>query len=159
MALIHETLYNTRQYSDVDMEVYLTTLIEQVVTSYSSPQSIRTLVEAKGVTLDLARATPIGLIINELVTNSLKYAFPQEVMSYMVDREDLCTIGVRMAKVDGIYYLKVFDNDIGLSAEFDPVTTKSLGLKLVNFLAKHQLRAKIGIDTHDGTEFVFRFEE
>jgi two-component sensor histidine kinase len=81
MALIHETLYNTRQYSNVDMEVYLTTLIEQVITSYSSPQSVRTLVEAKGVTLDLARATPIGLIINELVTNSLKYAFPQEVMT------------------------------------------------------------------------------
>jgi two-component sensor histidine kinase len=40
-----------------------------------------------------------------------------------------------MAKVDGIYYLKVFDNGIGLSAEFDPATTKSLGLKLVNFLA------------------------
>ena len=78
MALIHETLYKTRQYSEVDMEFYLSTLIDQVVNSYSSTQSIGTFVDAKGITLDLGRATPIGLIVNELVTNSLKYAFPPD---------------------------------------------------------------------------------
>ncbi len=58
MALIHETLYKTRQYSNVDMEVYLSTLVDQVVNSYSSAQSITTSIEARGITLDLARATP-----------------------------------------------------------------------------------------------------
>ncbi len=58
MALIHETLYRTHQFSEVDMDVYLNTLVGQIVNSYTLPQSIRMNVEAKGITLDLARATP-----------------------------------------------------------------------------------------------------
>jgi len=159
MALIHETLYKTRQYSNVDMEVYLSTLVDQVVNSYSSTQSIRTFVDAKGVTLDISRATPIGLIINELVTNSLKYAFPQDLITCRADRKEPCTIGIRLTKDDGTYLLKISDNGVGLPKGLDIKTTKSLGLKLVNFLARHQLRAKLEIDTKNGTEFAFRFEE
>jgi two-component sensor histidine kinase len=159
MVLIHETLYKTRQYSNVDMEVYLSTLVDQVVNSYSSTQSIRTFVDAKGVTLDLSRATPIGLIINELVTNSLKYAFPQDTITYLADRKEFCTIGIRLTKEDGTYLMKISDNGVGLPKGLDIRTTKSLGLKLVNFLARHQLRAKLEIDTKNGTEFAFRFEE
>jgi PAS domain S-box-containing protein len=159
MALIHETLYKTRQYADVDMEVYLSTLVDQVVSSFSSNQSIRTFVDAKGVTLDLNRATPIGLIINELVTNSLKYAFPPDTISCRADQKEPCTIGIRLTKEDGTYLLNVSDNGVGLPKGLDIKKTKSLGLKLVNFLASHQLRAKLEINTQNGTEFVFRFEK
>jgi PAS domain S-box-containing protein len=159
MALIHETLYKTRQYAEVDMEIYLSTLVDQVVNSYSLAQSITTVIEVKGVTLDLSRATPTGLIINELVTNSLKYAFPPDIIAALNGRKEPCTIGIRMAKEDGSYLLKVFDNGVGLPAGFDPRTGKSLGLKLVNFLARHQLRAKPEVNTGKGTEFVFRFKE
>ena len=76
MALIHETLYLTHQFSNVDMEHYLTSLVEQVVISYRSSQVVRTIVEAGGVALDIGRGIPTGLIINELLTNSLKHAFP-----------------------------------------------------------------------------------
>ena len=58
MALIHETLYRTHQYSEVDMDVYLNNLVGQIVNSYTSPQSIRIVIEAQGISLDLARATP-----------------------------------------------------------------------------------------------------
>jgi PAS domain S-box-containing protein len=159
MALIHETLYRTRQYSDVDMELYLSTLVDQIVNSYSSLQSIGTFVDAKGVTLDLGRATPIGLIINELVTNSLKYAFPQDVITCRADRKEPCTIGIRLTREDGMYLLKVSDNGIGLPRGLDISTIKSLGLKLVHFLARHQLRAKLEINRDNGTEFVFLFKE
>ena len=159
MALIHETLYRTRQYSDVDMNVYLNTLVNQVVSSYSTGQTIRIVVEAKEVTLDLVRATPIGLIVNELVTNTLKYAFPNETTSVKADRSEPGTIGIKMSSEDGIYLLKVSDNGVGLPAGLDVQKTQTLGLKLVNFLAKHQLRSKIEINTDKGTEFVFRFKK
>jgi two-component sensor histidine kinase len=55
--------------------------------------------------------------------------------------------------------MSVYDNGVGLPAGFDPLTAKTLGLKLVTFLAKHQVRAKIEVKTEKGTEFVFRFKE
>jgi two-component sensor histidine kinase len=159
MGLIHETLYRTRQYSEVNMEVYLSTLVRQVVDSFSSAQSIRTVVDVKGVMLDLSRATPTGLIVNELVTNSLKYAFPRGTFECRADRKDPCTITIRLTKENGEFFLNVSDNGIGMPAGFDIKTTQTLGLKLVNFLARHQLRAKIEVHSDKGMEFVFRFKE
>jgi len=156
MALIHETLYRTGKFSDVDMEIYLTTLIGQIASSYAGSAAIRTNVEAQGVVLDLARATTAGLIINELVTNSFKYAFPQGFDCQAV-RGEPCTIRVSFTCRDGTYVLTVADNGLGLPAGLDPLATKSLGLKLVNFLARHQLRAEIGVCTDKGAEFIFRF--
>ena len=156
MALIHETLYRTHQFSNVDMDAYLTPLIDQIFKSYSSSKSIRIIVDAEGVALDIARASPVGLIINELVTNSLKHAFPQEEMARRANKKEPCIVGVQMTKEDSSYLLRVFDNGIGLPAGFDPLKAKSLGLKLVNFLARHQLRAKIEVNTRKGTEFIFR---
>ena len=65
MALVHETLYQTKQYSRVDMGIYINTLIEQIAASYKSSKDIRTVVEAEGIFIDLPRATPCGLLINE----------------------------------------------------------------------------------------------
>ncbi|HJX56306.1 MAG TPA: sensor histidine kinase, partial [Methanoregula sp.] len=159
MALIHETLYRTHQYSEVVMDVYLNTLVGQIVNSYTLPQSIRVIVEAQGISLDLARATPVGLIVNELVTNSLKHAFPKEAIGCRAEQKDPCTIGIRLIKENGSYLLNVYDNGVGMRAGIDPLSSKSLGLKLVTFLAKHQLRAKIEVNTGKGTEFNFLFKQ
>jgi PAS domain S-box-containing protein len=159
MALIHETLYKTNQFSSVAMGQYLSTLVGQVVTSYGPPPGVRTVVQADGIALDLARATPTGLIVNELVTNAIKHAFPQEMRTCAVDGKDPCLIGVRLAKEDGSYVLSVHDNGVGMPAGFNPMTAKTLGLKLVSFLAKHQLRAGVEVGTGKGTGFVFRFGE
>ncbi|RPJ49696.1 MAG: sensor histidine kinase, partial [Methanobacteriota archaeon] len=131
----------------------------QIAYSYSSSQSVRTIVDAKGIGLDINRATPIGLIVNEIVTNSFKHAFPPEFMICRTECEDPCTVGVSLTREDGSFLMKVYDNGIGIPEGFDPLTTRSLGLKLVNFLAKHQLRAAIEINRKKGTEFVFRFNE
>jgi len=159
MALIHETLYRTQRFSEIEMDMYLTPLIDQVVNSYSPPQYIRTLIEVKGVVLDLNRATTAGLIINELVTNSLKHAFPKEALAGQVDNGEPCTIVIRLVKEAGSYVLTVNDNGVGMPAGFDPLTAKTLGLKLVNFLAKHQMRAKVEVNSTKGTEFIFRFKD
>ena len=76
MALIHETLYQTGKFSNVDMEVYLNNLVSQIAGSYAERSRIRIVVDVHEVNLDIARATTAGLIINELLTNSFKYAFP-----------------------------------------------------------------------------------
>jgi len=158
MALIHETLYKTRMFSNVDMGVYLSTLTEQNAGTYISEKSIRTIVNAEGISLDLARATPCGLIINELITNVFKYAFPAAFDCKSV-RQEACTVWVSLTFSDGYYLLTVRDNGVGLPAAFDLSTAKSLGLKLVNFLARHQLRAKVEVNRENGTEFVIRFKE
>jgi len=158
MALIHDTLYRTKNYSRVQMDVYLSTLAGQIINSYESAKSVKTVVDAPGITLDLSRATPGGLIINELMTNSLKYAFPASFDCEKV-RGAPCTIEVSLTRDDGAYILTVRDNGIGLPGDLDLATTKTLGLKLVNFLAKHQLRSSIEIHSDKGAEFRFRFRD
>ena len=158
MALIHETLYRTKKYSRVNMDVYLSTLVGQVVSSYESGKSIQTGVETHGITLDLSRATPGGLIINELLTNSLKYAFPPSFDCEKI-RGAPCMITVSLTEDDGAYILTVRDNGIGLPGDFDIASTKTLGLKLVNFLARHQLRASVEVHSDNGAEFRFRFQD
>ena len=129
MALIHETLYKTGKFSTVDMEVYLSNLVRQIADSYAGVMTVRTQVGAHGVTLDLSRATTAGLIINELVTNSFKYAFPKG-FDCLAARGEPCTIRVLFIPADGTYRLTVSDNGCGLPAGLDPGSTKTLGLKL-----------------------------
>lgn len=159
MALVHNTLYQTKKYSDVDMQVYLSTLVGEVVGSYGGVLSLEVHVTAEGISLDIGRAMPIGLIINELVTNSLKYAFPEGRSSHGLDENAPCTILVSLSKDAGKFILRVSDNGVGLPPGIDIGKTRSLGLRLVNFLAMHQVRAKVEVNTEKGTEFIFRFEE
>ena len=140
------------------MDLYLNTLIGQISASYSGTVAVQTEVDIKGMVLDLARATTAGLIINELVTNSFKYAFPPGYDCQLL-RGEPCTIRVSLKEEEGTNYLRVTDNGCGLPAEVDLTTTKSLGLKLVSFLARHQLHAEVGVHTDKGTEYVFRLND
>jgi PAS domain S-box-containing protein len=158
MALIHETLYRTRNFSSVDMDLYLSTLSEQVAGTFRSERSVRIIVDAEGISLDLIRATPSGLIVNELITNVFKYAFPPS-FDCETTRHEPCTLWISLSLSNGSYLLSVRDNGVGLPAAFDPLTAKSLGLKLVKFLARHQLRAQTEVFRKNGTEFRFRFKE
>jgi PAS domain S-box-containing protein len=158
MSLIHDTLYKTRNFSHVNMSLYLTKLSEQIAGTYHTENPIQFIIQADGVNLDLYRATPCGLIVNELVTNSFKYAFPSSFDCEAV-RNEPCTLRIAIHLSDGYYDLTVADNGVGLPAEFDPLAATTLGLKLVNFIAKHQLKAKIHVDTTKGTEYAIRFSE
>ncbi len=158
MSLIHETLYRTRKYSGVDMDLYLKTLVEQVAASYSTTRFVRTTVDADSLVLDLARATPCGLIASELITNSFKYAFPTSPEDPEETARE-CAIAVSLKNEAGEYILSIRDNGVGLPAGYDPATAQSLGLKLVYFLARHQLRATVDIDRSNGTAFAIRFRD
>ncbi len=158
MALVHETLYRTKTFSSVDMEIYLTTLIKQVVTSYELSNVVTTRVDAEGVSLDLDRATPCGLIVTELVTNALKYAFPPS-FDCQARRNEPCMLTVSLTKRGNVNLLTVSDNGVGIPEDFDPRTAKTLGLKLVNFLAHHQLKATVEYRRYHGLEVTFRFRD
>ena len=77
----------------------------------------------------------------------------------MATRGEPCTIRVSLTHDDGTDILKVADNGCRLPEGFDPLTAKSLGLRLVNFLARHQLRAEIDVHAEKGTEFIFRLKD
>ncbi|MDD1699573.1 MAG: sensor histidine kinase [Methanoregula sp.] len=158
MAIIHDTLYKTKNFSHVNMGLYLTKLTDQIAGSYYSENSIRIIINAKGIHLDLYQATPCGLIVNELVTNSFKYAFPPSFDCEAV-RPEPCTLRISLTLNNGYYNLIIGDNGVGLPADFDPLAATSPGLKLVNFIAKHQLKAKIKVNTTKGTEYSNRFSE
>jgi PAS domain S-box-containing protein len=156
MALVHETLYRTRLFNDVDMEMYLSTLLNQIAGSFGTTRAVKIVVDSHGVMLDIPRATPAGLITNEIVTNSFKYAFPDSFDPQAV-RNAPPTISVTLTKSGGEYEMIIRDNGIGLPPGIDLTRTKSLGLKLVNFLAKHQMRADVEVISDNGTAFIFRF--
>jgi two-component sensor histidine kinase len=136
--------------------MYLSTLVEQTINSYSAPKSFRSSVDVHGITLDIMRATPVGLIVNELVTNSLKYAFPAS-FNCSKERNEPGRIWISLTKEDKTYVLVVGDNGIGLPEEIDVKSSRSLGLKLVYFLSKHQLKANLEIERQMGTRYTFRF--
>jgi PAS domain S-box-containing protein len=158
MALIHETLYRTNLYNEVDMGIYLGSLLDQIAKSFTTIRPVKIIVDADGVLLDIPRATPAGLIISEIVTNSFKYAFPDSFDPVAV-RGSPPAITVTLSKNEGLYEIIVRDNGIGFPPGFDMTKSHTLGLKLIYFLAKHQMQAKIEVNSSDGTEFLFRFRE
>ncbi|HVN74647.1 MAG TPA: ATP-binding protein, partial [Methanoregula sp.] len=133
-------------------------LVNQIATTFPSKKPVTATVSAEGMTIDIARATPCGLIVNELMTNAYKHAFPESSLCGTPGSPP-CNFHVALAKNDGFFALSVSDNGIGLPASVDIKSAQSLGLKLVFFLARHQLRATVDVDGAGGTRYVIRFKE
>ena len=158
MALIHEILYRTKNYSRVDMNEYLNLLVHQVMGSYTAIPDVEATIDARDTFLDITRATPAGLIVNELLTNSLKYAWPPG-FDCEKERGGACSVTVSLRKNESGYVLEYADNGIGLPRNIDPEKTKTLGLKLVSFLARHQMRADVDVERDRGTKYIFHLQE
>lgn len=145
MALIHEKLYQTQDLAHVDMAEYLQHLLLQLKGTYDVSGSIRFHVQAEQVLLDIDPAISCALMINELVANAIKHAFPE-------GRSGEIWIELRSAS-DGSYTFTVRDNGVGLPADFDLRNAPSLGLSLVNDLTE-QLNGTMTLDRTEGTRFV-----
>ena len=149
MALIHEQLYKSNDLTQIDFSEYLDNLTEALSDSYSphgGPVSVIALSDR--VLLGVDTALPCGLIINELVSNSLKHAFSN-------DQEGHVSVEFRSNQPTG-YTLIVADNGVGLPEDWGHTNSQSLGLKLVRRLAS-QLRGKIEVRSNQGTEFRITF--
>jgi two-component sensor histidine kinase/HAMP domain-containing protein len=153
MALIHERLYQSDDLSQVDFAHYIPTLVDSLFRTYKvSIQDIVMGVDVSDVRLGLDKAIPCGLMINELVSNALKYAFPDgrkgEINMYLgaiqIDGD-----------VDGVELI-VRDNGVGFPEDLDFRNTKSLGMELINILVR-QLHGTITLENKIGTKFSIVF--
>jgi two-component sensor histidine kinase len=151
MALVHEKLYQTQDLIRVDFAEYVKSLADYLLRAYGvSPGRVRLAIDVVDVFLNIDTAIPCGLIINELVSNSLKHAFPD-------GRAGEIRIGLDAA--DGSHYtLLVADDGIGFPEHLNFRETGSLGLQLVNSLVD-QLGGNIDLERCDGTKFLVVFAE
>ena len=148
MATIHERLYESDDLNQVDFGQYIQSLAAHLFRTYQiSPQHIRLRAEAEGTSLDLDMAIPCGLMINELVSNSLKYAFPDD---------ETGEVFVLLRRTEEGFELRVGDDGVGFPKGVDFRTPKSLGLQLITTLV-NQIHGRIELDTSSGTEFKIDF--
>ena len=152
MALIHEKLYRSGDLARVDFNEYIKSLMNGLFRSHGiDPGRITTKLKIEDVSLGLDQAIPCGLIINELVSNSLKYAFPE-------DRNGEISVTLR-SNSNGEIELRVSDDGIEMPEDLDIRNIDSLGLELVTILAEDQLEGKIDLHRTGGTTFRILFKE
>lgn len=142
MALIHQKLYQQEAMTWVDMKAYVSELVQHLIDGYGT-SLIELKIEADDIELDIDTAVPLGLIINELITNSLKYG---------IGRAAGDKLFVGLYDLPSAYQLTLADNGPGFPDGFNIATTGSFGLKLVNTLVR-QLRATITWRDHAGAAF------
>ncbi len=149
MGLIHQTLYQSKDFAKVDFRHFLDSLVPMLVGSYgASPDRIGVSIEAEQVLLPINAAIPFGLIVNELISNALKHAFPRGRRGQIRVRSS--------SEPGGRTVLSVADDGIGIPDGVDLAKTSTLGLQLVTLLAD-QLGSKIAMRRSDPTEFVLSF--
>jgi two-component system, sensor histidine kinase PdtaS len=150
MALVHEKLYQTDDMAVIDFSPYIESLTRNLLVSYRDDAStVKLNLDVAGVFLGIDTAIPCGLIVNELVSNALKHAFPG-------GRKGQLTIYMRQ---DGeSYVLEVSDDGTGLSHLPDIEKSQSMGLQLVTLLTE-QLDGTMSLDTSHGTKFRITFKD
>ncbi|MGZ7096367.1 MAG: sensor histidine kinase, partial [Methanobacterium sp.] len=150
MAIIHEDLYQSSDLKRINFGEYINKLSINLFQTYvTNPDLINLNIDAEEVMLDINLAIPLGLILNELVTNVMKHAFK-------VDKKG--EIKIKFHSKEGEYTLTVSDNGIGFPEGLDYTNIDSLGLKLVNSLTE-QIGGKIELDKTHGTTFNIIFRE
>ena len=150
MAIIHERLYRTEGMREIEFDDYIKQLATDLFHTYKLGSGIELNLDLEHVKIDLNNAIPLGLIINELVTNSLKYAFP--------DGKGKLSIQFHRLKAKDEFELVISDDGVGLPEDLDFRKAKSLGLHLVNSLIE-QLDGTIELDRSHGSKFTIQFKE
>jgi PAS domain S-box-containing protein len=150
MAMIHEKLYGSKNFNKICFQNYIESLVWDLFYSYSiENDTIIPILEVDDIELNIETSIPCGLIITELVSNCLKYAFPDK-------HEGELKVSLKIK--ENSYALTISDNGIGFPEHIDFKNTKTLGLELVNNLVE-QLEGTIQLNTNQGTEFIIKFKE
>jgi len=150
MSLVHHHLYESEDYSNIDFKEYVVQMVNNLKKVLTKSCKIDLQYDLDEFTLDIEKAIPCGLLINELVTNAFKHAFPNtakgnlQIIMHLLNRKHIELI--------------IKDNGIGIPKDIDLESTDTLGLKLVDILAD-QLGGELVIKSDKGTEFKFTFEK
>lgn len=147
IALIHDQLYQDESPSHINLQSYVSRLIGKVTGMSQLSDRIRVTKKIAPVLLDPKAAVLCGLILNELVANSLRHAFPGDAHG---------SIAIKVEQLDGSVSMSVSDNGIGMPAGFDPLKISTLGLKLVRQLSL-QLKGEMTVQNNGGTTVEVRF--
>jgi len=139
MALIHEKLYQSEELSRIPMRNYIFELVHVIIDTMALDIEINLKTEVENVLMNVNQAVPMALILNELVTNSLKHAYP--------DRDN-GELGISLKRKKGNFILEVYDDGVG--TDYDYKNARTLGLKLIDTLSK-QLDANLTIRNNKGT--------
>ena len=148
MALIHQNLYNKENLTEIGIKDYLEKLSEELFLTYNiDGDRVKLELNVEDIDVDVDILVPLGLIINELITNSLKYAFPNQISG-------LIKINIFVKNNDLIFEIE--DNGIG----YDPteIRENSFGSTLISALTS-QLEGKMSIDSNDGTKIKIVFTD
>ena len=149
MSAVHETLHGSENLSEIDLRNYLSKITNSVFQTFSTDrEKVNLNSNLDDSHIRLNQAYPLGLVINELISNSLKYAFPDERKG---------EINVNMKKQDQKLQLTVIDDGVGIPDDFDWKNSKSLGLKLVRTIVENQLDGSIDMESKNGTKFTIKF--
>jgi PAS domain S-box-containing protein len=147
MAMIHEKLYESKDFARIDLAGYVRALSEELFQSYKiRPGKIDLIVQTNGdVYVDINKAIPCGLILNEMISNALKHAFPG-------NRHGELQITINETKSTEVEII-VLDNGLGLPDDIDIHEPRTVGLYLVNGLVKNQIDGQVEVRRDNGTEF------
>jgi PAS domain S-box-containing protein len=159
MALLHETLYRSGTFASIDLAAYLKQLATQAFRAQDfSNQAVSLQFDLQPVAVDMDLATPCGLLVNELLTNSLKHAFPDfrsgeiRVQLQPVVEPDASPPAAAEPGAGSLWHLRVSDNGVGLPDGFVYLNGPSLGLQLVSDLVQ-QLQGRLQIEPPPGAGF------
>lgn len=148
MAQIHELLFRSTDLSTINVHEYLDTLISEIRMSYTnSMQNVSVFLDVEDFDCTIDMAVPLGLIVNELVSNAFKFAFPNNRPG---------SITISLMQNEGQKILKVEDSGIGLPGDFDIRSQESLGIVLVNSLSM-QLGGRLSLESDHGTKVKLYF--
>ncbi len=150
MALIHEKLYQSEDMAHIDFGEYLKSMVDMLSTFYREKRDRVTVsLNCDNVHLEIDTAISVGLIVNELVSNGFKHAFPGEKTG---------EIKINLSKDQQNYLLEVADDGVGIPEGMDFKNTESLGLQIVQTLTL-QLKGSLGVENIKGTKFKLVFPE
>lgn len=150
MSLIHQKLYQSDNLSTIDISWYIYELISYIKECYSAEKMIHFSIDTEKVFLDVSQAVPLGLIVNEAVNNTVKYAFPDKVKGEV-------TVSFKNTERD-FYELVISDNGVGLPENFNMDETESLGMNLMRGLTD-QLDGTFLLENKNGLKIIITFRK
>jgi two-component sensor histidine kinase len=148
MSTIHETLYRSDHMAAVEVKMFLIELGRIIFKGYALSDNIQLILKVENVIIGVKQASPLGLIVNELITNSLKYAFPENRQGEIM---------LSLQQIEDQLEMEYEDNGVGIPKDFDWKSSNTLGLKLVRTLVENQLDGSIDMERNNGTKFTIKF--